>query len=235
MFLLSFQLKHIVASCNRTFENSPSYRLSNILRPEHYELDLNIKSFDQDYEGHVNITFGVTDGCAAPLEIHASKKYIHLTDWKIESLGDPQADFICNITGWNSETDILKFQCNLNFKVDRKYLLSIQYTSKFTTDDMDGFYKSTYTEDGESQVLLATQFEPTHARRAFPCFDEPQFKAMFSISMKYPKEYAALGNMPGTTVAADRLVDLSQILAIILSPTDFVEGRITVRLDCISY
>ncbi|GLG93877.1 Aminopeptidase 2 [Gryllus bimaculatus] len=63
--------------------------------------------------------------------------------------------------------------------------------------DMYGFYLSSYTnEKGEQIQLAATQFQPTYARRAFPCFDEPNFKATFSLNVRAPEYYHVLSNMP---------------------------------------
>ena len=46
------------------------------------------------------------------------------------------------------------------------------------------------------RFLATTDFEPTNARRAFPCFDEPAFKANFSMTMVRDKDHISLFNMP---------------------------------------
>nr|XP_033770557.1 endoplasmic reticulum aminopeptidase 1 [Geotrypetes seraphini] len=78
----------------------------------------------------------------------------------------------------------------------QNYTITIQYSANLS-QSLHGFYKSSYrTQEGEVRVLASTQFEPTAARLAFPCFDEPAFKASFSIKIRREPRHLALSNMP---------------------------------------
>ncbi|XP_054033774.1 endoplasmic reticulum aminopeptidase 1 [Dryobates pubescens] len=78
----------------------------------------------------------------------------------------------------------------------RRYTIRIRYRARLS-QSFHGFYNSSYrTRQGELRVLAVTQFEPTAARMAFPCFDEPAFKATFSIRIRRDPEHLALSNMP---------------------------------------
>ncbi len=64
-------------------------------------------------------------------------------------------------------------------------------------DKLRGFYRSTFTDDaGVEHVIATTQMESTDARRAFPCFDEPEFKATFEITLVVDDHLGAYSNSP---------------------------------------
>ncbi|RDA84820.1 hypothetical protein CP532_3164 [Ophiocordyceps camponoti-leonardi (nom. inval.)] len=75
-------------------------------------------------------------------------------------------------------------------------------------NEMAGFYRSRYhptvpppesvavPHDDDWHYMLSTQFESCDARRAFPCFDEPNLKAAFDLELEVPSGLVALGNMP---------------------------------------
>ena len=75
-----------------------------------------------------------------------------------------------------------------------KYALHITYTGNLN-DKLKGFYRSSYIYKGQKEYVLTTQFEPTEARRAFPCVDHPSYKATFDVTFVIPKEYSAVSNM----------------------------------------
>ena len=67
-------------------------------------------------------------------------------------------------------------------------------------DQLHGFYRSTYTDpEGAQHTIATTQFENTDARRAFPCWDEPAFKATFQVNLTVPSHLAAYSNSPETS------------------------------------
>ncbi|MBM4395654.1 MAG: M1 family metallopeptidase [Deltaproteobacteria bacterium] len=75
-----------------------------------------------------------------------------------------------------------------------EWTLRLSFAGAFSKD-LHGFYASTWTdESGRDHPLAATQFESTYARRAFPCWDEPAFKAVFGVTLVVPDGLAAISN-----------------------------------------
>lgn len=63
-----------------------------------------------------------------------------------------------------------------------------------------GFYASKYMIGDKEHQMVSSKFQPTYARRAFPCFDEPQYKAKFTVKLVIPGgDFIALSNMDQAT------------------------------------
>uniref|UniRef100_A0A3B4T948 Aminopeptidase n=1 Tax=Seriola dumerili TaxID=41447 RepID=A0A3B4T948_SERDU len=77
----------------------------------------------------------------------------------------------------------------------RKYEVQLGFAANLS-DSYHGFYKSSYrTSTGEVRFMASTQFEATFARGAFPCFDEPAFKANFTIRITREPRHIAISNI----------------------------------------
>jgi puromycin-sensitive aminopeptidase len=75
-----------------------------------------------------------------------------------------------------------------------EWKLTLRFTGTLN-DRLHGFYRSTYKDGaGASHTIAATQFEATDARRGFPCWDEPAFKAVFGVTLVVAEGLAAVSN-----------------------------------------
>ncbi|XP_072236216.1 aminopeptidase Ey-like [Leuresthes tenuis] len=90
-------------------------------------------------------------------------------------------------------TQYLVIQLNSPLQDGEMYELYTEFVGELS-DDLGGFYRSEYTEDGVKKVVATTQMQPTDARKAFPCFDEPAMKAVFHMTLIHPHETVALSN-----------------------------------------
>ncbi len=89
-----------------------------------------------------------------------------------------------------------------------KHHLQCEFSGNLN-DKLVGFYRSTFKDSsGKIHYLATTQMEPTDARRMFPCFDEPAFKAVFKIKVKTDKNNTAISNaaMLKETVEGDKKI-----------------------------
>jgi puromycin-sensitive aminopeptidase len=115
-----------------------------------------------------------------------------------------------------------------------KYTLSLTF-SGILNDKLCGFYRSTFQDEaGNEQVIATTQFEETDARRAFPCFDEPALKAIFSITLDVPLGLFAVSNSGELEVVeleggtrrvtfADTIPMSTYIVAFVVGPLEATE------------
>ncbi|XP_064552682.1 membrane alanyl aminopeptidase [Drosophila montana] len=94
----------------------------------------------------------------------------------------------------SDETDIRNLTVTVDLEASQRYILHFVYTG-LMEDDMHGFYRSSYVNDNnETKWLGSTQFQTNHARRAFPSFDEPQFKATFNVTLKRHRTLTSVSN-----------------------------------------
>jgi aminopeptidase N len=90
------------------------------------------------------------------------------------------------------------------------HTLSLSFSGKINQQGRGLFYMR-YQEQGSGakKIALGTQFEPTDARRFFPCWDEPSFRARFQLTAVVPQDWLAVSNMP---VEAEKKIDNPEII-----------------------
>jgi aminopeptidase N len=83
-----------------------------------------------------------------------------------------------------------------------RQVLRIAFAAQIHKNGRGMYYADYETADGRKR-MLATHSEPTDARRIFPGWDEPVFKATFSLSVAVPAAFRAVSNMPVVREQAD--------------------------------
>ena len=115
-------------------------------------------------------------------------------------------------------------------------------------DKLRGFYRSVYKDpSGVSRTMAATQFEATDARRAFPCWDEPSFKAIFAVTLAIDPALTVVSNTAivsetlenGRKVVrfADSIVMSTYLVAFVVGELEATEpamvGRTRLQIWCV--
>lgn len=163
-----------------------TYRLPQTVIPERYEIRLepDLKAFK--FEGEETITVEVKQPVKQIL-LNALELAVH--EARIEQGG----------TKYDAKIELKEEDQRLilNFPQDiapGKWQLYIKFTGTLN-DKLHGFYRSTYKDAaGTQKVIATTQLEATDARRAFPCWDEPAFKAVFKTTLVVDEGLTAISN-----------------------------------------
>ncbi|TMG55121.1 MAG: M1 family metallopeptidase [Chloroflexi bacterium] len=161
-------------------EEKRNFRLSKSVRPSRYELRFELDLDGWHSTGQARV-FLVLDAPAREITLHA-------VDLDIKSAAiDGDATMRDVAYEPEAQTATLRFAGEIA-KGER--VLTIQWTGEIR-EALRGLYRS--TRPGERYA--ATQFEAADARRAFPCFDEPEFKARFALELIHPADLVAIANM----------------------------------------
>ncbi len=171
--------------------NNP-YRLARTVVPSNYRIFLTPDLDTATFSGRVEIDVDVNES-TPELTLHAKEL----------TLG--AATLSCAGTSFRSVVPVFDTTYETaTFAFDTPLpagpaTVEIAFTG-ILNDQLVGFYRSTFIDSaGTSHTIATTQFEHSDARQAFPCWDEPSFKATFQINLTVPSHLAAYSNSPVTS------------------------------------
>ena len=207
-----------------------SFRLNQNVVPLRYDIVFQPNITLEYFTGNVTIEVQVRESieefivhAAKSLNISKSLVTFNKTELKIES-----------------QSRFKKFELYI-MKLHQKvtpglYHLFFEFNGPLN-GDLVGLYKSNYKLDNKTIGLASTQFEPTLARKAFPCFDEPQMKAIFKVRIIHEPHHTAHSNMNPvlvsrnsngllTTEFNESVKMSSYLLAIVVSDFQCINGSV---------
>ncbi|XP_050478927.1 puromycin-sensitive aminopeptidase isoform X1 [Bombus huntii] len=211
-------------------EKKPFRRLPTDVQPYHYNIVLspNLKTFvfDGKEDVHIDVKSSTDTIVLNSLDIDIKSVIFNDNDGKV--IPTKQIE-VCS----PEETATLVFEEKL--PMGRSGYLSLEFVGEIN-DKMKGFYRSKYIgTNGTVEHAAVTQFEPTDARRCFPCWDEPAHKATFDITLNVPSGLTALSNMPIKSKVTNESVETlvfertpimsTYLVAVVVGEFDYIEDK----------
>ena len=165
------------------------YRLPRTVVPSRYDLtlepDLDAGTFSGVLEAAVDVVEPVT-------EIVLNANELQLDEASFTAEGGRQVE----VAKIRADEEAQRATIELGGSAEAgSWTLRIAFRGELNPR-LTGFYRSTYEDDGATRVIGTTHFEATDARRAFPCWDEPDLKAVFGITLVVEDGLLAVSNGP---------------------------------------
>ncbi|XP_023678004.2 glutamyl aminopeptidase-like isoform X2 [Paramormyrops kingsleyae] len=174
-----------------------NFRLPEYVTPVHYDLHVEPDLDTDIYTGNVSILVSVSKA-TRHLWLHIRETFISVLPRLQRKSGQrlqevplkrcfeykPQEYVVLEATEVLPPTGPIEY-----------YVLTLRFQG-WLNNSLVGFYRTTYQENGTTKKIAATDHEPTDARKTFPCFDEPNKKATYKISITHDGSYSVLSNMP---------------------------------------
>ncbi len=222
-------------------EERPSYRLPRNVIPDHYSLVLTPDLTRATFDGEASIDVMVSD-VASQVVLNAAELEISEVRFAAEGEQDRRA----TVSYFPEEEQAVLVP-------DRPlqpgpYTLHLRFSGQLN-DLLRGFYRSKFRRDnGDEAWLAATQFEATDARRAFPCWDEPDLKASFGVTIVADEGQTVLSNSREISSEpvgdgkrrvrfADTIKMSTYLVAFVIGPFELTDPRdvdgVPLRIACV--
>jgi puromycin-sensitive aminopeptidase len=204
------------------------YRLPRTIVPSHYRLELEPDLAGASFRGNVAIDVHSPDG--------ADRIVLNAAELGIDAVfvDSSPAHFTLD-----ESTERLTIEVPVGAGA---HVVEVHFTGTLN-DKLRGWYRSTFVDaDGVTQVIATSQMQATDCRRAFPCFDEPDFKAVFETTLIVEPHLLAVSNGPEVSRTptddgkhavrfAPTMPMSTYLVAFVVGPLEATEPVMVPRLD----
>ncbi|CAG7720833.1 unnamed protein product, partial [Allacma fusca] len=166
------------------------------VKPTKYIICFKPRWEDATFEGSV-IIHATIKKVTSEIVMHAADLTIGKIKWEEDITENRQEPLEYSL---DEDNELLKIKFDPPL-YPNEGTLRINFNGTIYTEGYKGMYRSNrlaqdLVDTPNLDYNLLTNFRPTQARRCFPCWDEPTFKASFEICFVVPINYTALSNMP---------------------------------------
>jgi aminopeptidase N len=205
LFLLAFSRVH--AESKFDFATTPG-KLTKEVRPREYAIRI---------EPNLGtLTFSGSETVRLEVDKPVTKLVLNALEMEIASAAVDGKSLPKKAIGLNAGEQTLTLNLPNELPAG-EHELTLKFSGKINPQGQGLFY-ARYHEQGtnEKKIMLGTQFEATDARRMFPCWDEPIFRARFQLTAVVPKNFTAVSNMP---IEEEKEIDGGKEVRFALTPS----------------
>ncbi|KAF5326661.1 hypothetical protein D9619_004256 [Psilocybe cf. subviscida] len=163
---------------SRSATQEDEHRLPTNVKPTHYDLVVKTDLEGLTFHGVVKISLDIKEETSQIVLNTSNMDLGQATAYSSASESAQPATFV----SFDDAQERTTYALAETLPAGSKAALEIKYSGKLT-GSMTGYYVSAWEQEGKKKYYALTHFEPTSARRAFPCWDEPLLKATFSTML----------------------------------------------------
>jgi aminopeptidase N len=228
-FLVLFLISSLVVAVEKPFNfNETPGKLPKEVVPTEYAIRI-VPNLD-------NFTFAGSESVKLNVRSPVHQLVLNGLELKIEAASVDGKELPLSAIKTDNEKELLTLSLPSELEAG-DHALTLRFTGKINQQGQGLFYMR-YHEQGSGgrKVMLGTQFEATDARRFFPCWDEPAFRARFQLTAVVPENWLAVSNMPieseqkiggGKEVRFAPTPPMSSYLNVFVAgELDFIESRV---------
>src|SRR5262245_60511407 len=187
--LVLFLVSSLVEAVEKPFNfNETPGKLPKEVIPSEYTIRI-VPNLD-------NFTFAGSENVKLKVRKPVRQLVLNALELKIEAASVDGKEFPASAIKTDNEKELLTLRLPSELAAG-DHALTLRFTGKINQQGQGLFYMR-YQEknSGARKVMLGTQFEATDARRFFPCWDEPAFRARFQLTVVVAENWLAVSNMP---------------------------------------
>jgi aminopeptidase N len=172
------------------FETTPG-KLPKIVVPKSYDIQLKPNIEKLTFTGSETVVLDVRKPVKT---ITFNVNTVTIASAKLLGSDDQIAQMAQVTSDPKEQTATLRFDKEIP---SGQHQISVEFAGKIN-EAPKGLYYARYREQGSraNKIMLGTDMEPSDARRMFPCWDEPSFRAKFRLTATVPANFTAVSNMP---------------------------------------
>jgi aminopeptidase N len=198
------QWEFVRAIANEIQNNS--YRLPRDVKPTNYTLNLTLYLENSTTRGEVAILTKVAKATSR-ITLHVNATFVRIREDNVTvelRKTNGWDTIVVEKQGQNEVKDFHWLQLDQELPQGAQVMITLPFTgvikiaNESDVSTMQGIYSSAY---GSGETVIGTKFEAPYAREAFPCFDEPNLKATFNLSIGRPNDFNSRSNMASSQVA----------------------------------